>query len=173
MAHTHSLDCSDPKILTELYQKLTPLAVSKTEYITGETSVAQDIVQETFVKMWQQRLVFPSLAAAYSWAYKACHNAAIDYLRSHKYRLTHQRQAILEEPRLVRSAEDRLLNRSLLLAVIAQLNEREGQILAYQIIDGLSHREIARLLDISEKTVQRDCLALQRKLVALRSATYE
>jgi RNA polymerase sigma factor (sigma-70 family) len=87
--------------------------------------------------------------------------------------MAHQRQAMLEEPRLVRSAEDRLLNRSLLLAVIAQLSERESQILAYQIIDGLSHKEIAQLLEVSEKTVQRDCLALQRKLVALRSAAYE
>ena len=59
-----------------------------------------------------------------------------------------------------------------LIGLIASLPEGYRAVFNLFCIDGYSHREIARLLGISEKTSQTQFLKARRKLAALIAAKY-
>ena len=59
-----------------------------------------------------------------------------------------------------------------LIDLIASLPEGYRAVFNLFCLDGLSHREIARLLGITEKTSQTQYLKARRKLAALIAAKY-
>lgn len=65
-----------------LDEKLGRPALAKTMRHRG-CPAAEEILQEVFSKLWENKMKFPDLRQAFSWVYKCCTNAAIDYLRNH------------------------------------------------------------------------------------------
>ncbi len=135
--------------------------------MVGRTDVAEEIVQTVFLKLWQAALSFPDIKAAYAWVYRACHNAAIDHLRLSSV----QRELALEAngepmdfPSGAPAVDLRLEQRQTLIRHLAALDDREAQILAYRVIDGMTQDEIAMLLGLSRKTIVRICQELETKL---------
>lgn len=163
-----TIECSNPDTVAELYHELRPYALSKTEYMTGHMDIAQDIVHDVFVRLWQKKPSFSSARAAYAWIYASCHNAAIDYLRSSRRAALYSSDVALVAVSNPRTPQDRAANREFLVAIFDRLNRRETEVLAYRLIDGLQLKDIALLMGISEKTVQRTIGALQEKIDDLR-----
>lgn len=168
-----TFDCSDGKVLTALYEQLRPYALKKCQYMLGDVGTAQDIVQDVFMRLWRAPITFPSIAAAYKWVYKSCHNAAIDRMRSTK---RHDAFAELEWSLPSSHAvtpQERMINRERAETVLHLFSEREAAVLMYTAIDGLSHREIAELMDVSIKTIQRTVGAIEETLATLRRGSHE
>lgn len=146
-----------------LYREAGPFALSKTTYLVGRRDIAEEIVQEVFLKLWQKQLRFSDARHAYAWIYAACHNAGIDHLRS-------RRRATLSSQRLTsidlkppESAADRTANQQILAQLMARFSEREARIVAYRFIDSLPLKSIAEMMGLSEKTVQRALLDIQKR----------
>jgi RNA polymerase sigma-70 factor (ECF subfamily) len=140
--------------IEELYRQVGPYALSKTIYLLGQRDVAEEVVQEVFLKLWQNPKSFESIRQAYTWVYTSCHNAAIDYLRARRT-AAQARSTIEGILKVPESPEARVANRQLLDGIWGQLSERDVAIVAYRYIDGMQIQAIARLLDVSDKTVQR------------------
>lgn len=148
--------------LEALYRQVGPFALSKTTYLVGRPDVAEEIVQDVFLKLWQSRVPFETPKQAYAWIYRSCHNAGIDHLRSRR-RATSAKGDL---GRLVQNPETpdaRLENRQILENVWSTLSERDARIVAYRFIDGMPVQAIAALLEVSEKTVQRAVSALTER----------
>jgi RNA polymerase sigma factor (sigma-70 family) len=171
-----AVDCSDPKTVRRLYETTGRAALSKTEHFVGRFDVAQEIVQEVFLKLWQGKHRFPTEKQAYYWVYKSCHNAGIDHLRSAAVRLERgapggEGEMSLDE---ILPAEgkpdlaDLTLKRQLVTKALAYLDEREAQILGLWVLDGMTQDEIADLLDCSRKTVNRVVQRIEEKLSVLK-----
>ena len=118
-----------------------------------------DIIQESYLRLFRVRLA-GNLRSAKGFLFTAARNAALDFFR---------RRAVIEmEPLTERTAssvysdganaaEIASLNQELevLAAALAGLPDRCRHILLLRRIHGLSHKEIAGQLSISEHTVEK------------------
>lgn len=155
--------------LADLYREAGPYALSKTSYLVGCRNVAEEIVQDVFLKLWQKQPVFPSAQHAYAWVYKACHNAGVDYLRSRRRLAAAARFDIVEQLKEPDCPADRLANQEILARILSQMSEREARIVTYRFIDGIGLDAIAAMMELSEKTVRRTLQSLIERHAAWRS----
>lgn len=151
-----------------LYQKLGGAALSKTLYIVPRQDVAEEILQEVFIKLWNKKVQFESLRQAYSWVYRACTNAAIDFLR----KKANQTAELLEEVHEVDDAGvspiDQASLKQLLGGLLKELNDDESSYFIYHHVEGMTQNEIAEVLGVSRRTVVRLQQRVQAKLEKFR-----
>ncbi len=73
----------EPDAMTTLYDRFGRLAYSVILAIVRDTGVAEDLVQETFLRVWNRAQAFePGRGALGSWLLAIARNRAIDYVRS-------------------------------------------------------------------------------------------
>ena len=138
----------DPRALGELYDKYGRLAYSLIFRIVRDTGTAEDLVQETFLRVWNRSAGFDGERGALGgWLLAVARNRAIDYLRSAGGKMRNALE--LEEtahPSLYMDLEKEVLNsdkaRRLRKAMeTLSTNQREAIELAY--FEGLSQTEMA------------------------------
>jgi RNA polymerase sigma-70 factor (ECF subfamily) len=166
VAVSGELDCTRADAVSELYELVGRTAALKAAKIVGRMDVALEIVQEVFLKLWKAQLRFPDRKAAFVWVYRCAHNAAIDHLRLAVNR--HDDLDAAPPSALAVLPDASLEARELIMLATGRLNERELQIVVYQLVDGMSQGEIAEVLGVSRKTVVRDWQKIDEKLTALR-----
>jgi RNA polymerase sigma-70 factor, ECF subfamily len=138
----------DPQALAELYDRYGRLAYSLILRVVRDASIAEDLVQETFLRVWNRVQGFDSVRGALCpWLLAVARNRAIDYLRSPSGR---ERNAYefdeTEHPSLYSDMEPDILNADKTRRVRAAMeklapNLRTVVELAY--FEGLSQSEMA------------------------------
>ena len=161
------MDVGSKSDVERLYNKVGRAAISKTMKLVGRLDIAEEIVQNSFLKLWQSKPHFDNEKAAYGWVYRTCHNAGIDFLRS----ATHKREMrpdpeILDQFAIHPEGADLVATRDEWTKAVRLLKTKEAEILAYRVVDGMTQEEIAGLLGVSRKTVVRICAAIEKKLAA-------
>jgi RNA polymerase sigma-70 factor (ECF subfamily) len=138
----------DPQALGELYDKYGRLAFALIYRIVRDTATAEDLVQETFLRVWNRAQGFDADRGALGgWLLAVARNRAIDYLRSAGGKLRNALE--LEEtahPSLYLDLEKEVLNSDKarrLRKAMEKLttNQRDAIELAY--FEGLSQTEMA------------------------------
>jgi RNA polymerase sigma-70 factor, ECF subfamily len=142
--------------------------------LVGQPDDAEDIVQETFVRIWRHRAEWKPSGTVGAYLYRITRNLALNVVRNRRIR---QRLAEVRGEELFRVATpptaDEVFEAELLQeeleAAIASLPERRREIFVLCRYHRLSHREIAQTLGISIQTVanqMRSALAdLRRALI--------
>lgn len=120
--------------------------------MTGNTTVAEDVAQVAFLRVWMELDSLRDAAAFKSWLYRLAVNASIDHLQRNPRTLG------LPEGQAdgTRSPEAEALRRESALAVQQAVLALPAQCRAALILreyEGLSYKEIARALDIPIGTV--------------------
>ena len=138
-----------------------------------EPDRARDLVHDTFLKAWDSLDGFrPRRAGSLgAWLSQIAAHLAVDELRKGRMLFPLEREDVPDEvpvdaERLRRVPVEELID------LIASLPEGYRAVFNLFCLDGLSHREIARLLGITEKTSQTQYLKARRKLAALIAAKY-
>src|ERR1044071_6704601 len=72
--------------LNELIARKTRPLLQLTQRILGDPEEARDVVQVTFLKVWENRHKFDERWTPNTWIYRIASNLAIDHLRSRKSR---------------------------------------------------------------------------------------
>ncbi len=150
-------------------------------YVTrllNNAALAQDVVQETFLRLWRRAGEWPAAPRALTaWLYRTAHNTAVDHIRREtRLRRLHEKQADdpalgsreLPDPPAALDADER---RRLALEHLARLAPAERQVLLLRLQEGLSYREISHITGRSEGNV--GCLlhhATQNLAARLRQA---
>jgi RNA polymerase sigma-70 factor (ECF subfamily) len=84
-ADTYQLSLKDYKTLfDELYKSL---CLFSNKYI-GDLDVSKDIVQDIFIKVWEDKIEFQSECKIKSYLYTSVKNKSLDYLKSKRYKST-------------------------------------------------------------------------------------
>src|ERR1700674_5833374 len=79
----------DPQALAELYDRYGRLAYSLIYTVVRNTGVAEDLVQETFLRIWNRVQSFDQDRGALGpWVLTVARHRAIDYLRSIQARMS-------------------------------------------------------------------------------------
>jgi RNA polymerase sigma factor (sigma-70 family) len=160
---------SDPDAFGELFRKYQPLVYRQVFFRVRDGDVAHEIVQETFVRIWEHRSSLKPHLPFLALALRVSQNLVRDMARQRSTRELLRRRI----PLPARSEGDNPAE-ALDLHVLEQrilhiLNSRTGgrcrTVFFLSRYEGKSHREIAELLGISIKTVENQ---ITRALKALR-----
>ena len=81
------ISARDPDALLELYRLHGPRVFSLAYRMTGDRSAAEEIVQDTFWKLWRRPDMFdPERGVLIAWLYTISRNLALDYKRKENRR---------------------------------------------------------------------------------------
>ena len=139
--------------------------------IVGDREDARDIVQLTFVRVWEHRDRFDRRWTVNTWIYRIASNLGIDFLRSRQSKMRQlepvrrhfssisEVRQLHELARLGRTEVDRIL-RELALG----LTEKQRQVFLLRELAGLSSREVARIAGCRESTVRNHLFTARRTL---------
>lgn len=155
-----------------LYEKLGRPALSKTRRLLRRQGVAEEIVHDVFVSMWQKKPVFTSLRAAYAWVYRSCTNKAIDYLRGKNQQNISIDEISIEDEH-TSPAEERLFLKKALLTLVKKMSAREASVFIYTYLEGLGQEEMAEVMDLSRSTIVRVQTSVNEKLSQLKEEQNE
>jgi RNA polymerase sigma-70 factor (ECF subfamily) len=138
----------DPQALAELYDRYGRMAYSLVLRVVRDKTIAEDLVQETFLRVWNRvHSMDPEKGTIGPWLLAIARNRAIDYLRSSAGR---ERNAVeldeISHPSLYREMESEILFSDRARRVKAAMdklapNYRTVMELAY--FEGLSQSEMS------------------------------
>ncbi|MDR0987845.1 MAG: sigma-70 family RNA polymerase sigma factor [Prevotellaceae bacterium] len=144
-----------------LKEKLFRLALR----ITSNRAEAEDIVQETLIRIWNKRNEWEKLDSIEAYSFTITRNLALD-LKERKDAQTIELTPALEPAdattpydRLVRKEQLRLIHR-----LIGSLPEKQRQTMLLRDVDGLSYREIAQALHLPEEQVKVNLFRARQKV---------
>lgn len=156
-----------------LYARFAPrLLVVCTRYARNRAQ-AEDLLQEAFIRVFRYLPQYRAEGPLEAWLRRLVVRTAINYYHA---TARQQREVELEEAAMV-TAEDNnalaQLSMEDIRGLINQLPDGCRLVLNLYCFEGLSHREIAELLGIEEKTSSSQLFkARQRLLVLLRRDEY-
>lgn len=115
----------------------------------------EDIIQELFTEIWEKRMQLPEDANVSSYLYRATRNKVLNKLNRDKVVDKYLDHVLQSKPLFHEQPDSGLLEKELRTIIeyeITQLPERMRLIFHLSRNEGLSHKEIAVLLHISEGT---------------------
>ena len=138
----------DPNALAELYDRYGRLAYSLILRVVRDTGVAEDLVQETFLRVWNRMQGFDAEKGAIGpWLLAVARNRAIDYLRSTTGRARNTLELeTTEHPSLYNDMEKDLLvadKARRVKAAMEKLSANQRQVIELAYFEGLSQTEMA------------------------------
>ncbi len=163
----HGVVSGDDKAMVTLFDRHSPLVYAVALRVLGDPSGAEDIVQDTFLRIWRKPPAIEAQTGSLAgWFAVLARNRAIDQLR--KRRPTESPDDVVLLSRVDVGAEG---EHNLLLArarhMMDALPEEQQTVLHLAFFDGLSHSEIADRLGSPLGTVKT---RLRRAVLTLRKA---
>ena len=145
---------------------------------TGDMAQAEDLCQDTFVKVYIKKDSYREIAKFSTWMYTIGSNLAKTELRKYKRRKTYTTSALSREDQEfvmsrpeddhVETDEDNKVSNKLIEDSIAELDEEFRNIVIFREIQELSYEEISKIVDVPLGTVKsrinRARLQLQKEL---------
>jgi RNA polymerase sigma-70 factor, ECF subfamily len=127
----------------------------------GSPTDAEDITQETFIKVWKNMKKFDQNKSFKPWIFQIARNTAIDFMRKKKsipfskFEDEKGKNILLEN---IASAPANIIevlsDRRVLATAIQGLNEKEQKIIELRHSEDLSFKEIAKIFKESINTVK-------------------
>lgn len=159
----------DALLVTAAFERYFPIIQAKCARVLSDPQEAEDVAQETFIRLWQSALVGQAPEQVSAWIYRTCTRVAIDRLRqrgrqrvllqraaAHAAVVTGQGGAEAVGPAAPATiGEDVLAARRLLHKLASQIPEEELEVVILSRLDLLTHAEIAEVVLCSERTVRR------------------
>lgn len=139
-----------------LYEKyVAPLRYFAAKYIDDDPLV-EDVVQSAFLSLWEKKNDFVAENAVKAYLYKMVRSLSIDAIRHQNVVRKHSEQACLEENDEQYFLENIIETEvfQMVKTVFEELSPAAREV--YQLsLQGKSHEEVGRLLNISVNTVKK------------------
>jgi len=125
--------------------------------LTKSDQLAKDIIQEVFLKLWDQRNQLTSILNIEAWLYRVTENKIIDFLRKAsadnrlKEKIWNQLQQIVNESEQYLAAKE---YNQIIQKAIDQLPPQRKLIYQLNKENGMSYLDIADELQLSKHTVK-------------------
>jgi len=161
---------ADSAALVDLYETHGGRMKSIAMNLLGNTTDAEDAVQEAFLRIHRSAASFRGGSSLSTWAYRILVNACYDSLRRGQRR---PESPLPEEPALPRSASADTPLRLAIEQALTRLERRERTAFLLCEVEGLSHREAAEILGVNPNTSRTLLFRAKRKLqleLAVRGA---
>ncbi len=130
--------------------------------------VAEEIVSDVFVKIWKKRTELPNIQNLKSYLFISVKNSCLSHLRKMK----NEKIVLIDEYNefqfpYIENTDDNSYENEMLKKIyeaIEQLPPKCREAFTLAKINGFKHREIAEIMDISEKTVNNHLVTAVKKI---------
>jgi RNA polymerase sigma-70 factor, ECF subfamily len=136
---------------SELFERHGAAVYRRCRAMLGDEAGARDAVQEVFLKAHVQRATFRGEASPFTWLYSIATTHCLQQLRNAKLRQKKLESLGQEAAPRGMGPDDRLRT----LALLEGFPPDVQQIVYLRHIDGLDMEEVARMTQLSTKTVSR------------------
>lgn len=120
--------------------------------VVQDSALAEDVVQETFIRAWQKADSFRGEVPIRNWLLRIAHNVAVSTLRTVRDESVdpHRLPIQLEQtgPDVVVEARAQIID------ALAGLNPIDRSLVVLREIEGLTYAEISKILDLPMPTVK-------------------
>jgi len=140
-------------LLKQFYSPLCLFA----ERLVADRAAAEDIVGESFIKLWNKRGDFESTQNIKAFMYITVRNACLNYLKQAKRDSLNQKQLAYITGEKEEYVLNEMIRAEVLKEIMNEINnlpEQCGKVLKLAYLDGLRNQEVARVLNISVHTVK-------------------
>jgi RNA polymerase sigma-70 factor, ECF subfamily len=153
------LAAGDDHALAEIFDRLGPAVYGAAVRVLGESSAAQDVVQDVFVELWRDPARYePATASLRTFLTLRARHRAVDLVRSELRRVARQeRQHRLAQPAAHPSPFDLVAGAEAARVVrdaVALLPDNQRQVVELAYYRGLTCREVALAAGIPEGTAK-------------------
>lgn len=135
-------------------------------YRSGNADVADDITQETFIKVWEKQLKYQPQKIK-SLLYKIANQMFVDLVRRNKFEANYVEQLKFKLKEGVEKTEDNEFFRKKCETALKKLTEKERTVFLMSRKDEMKYAEIADCLNISQKAVEKRMTSALKKLRAI------
>jgi RNA polymerase sigma-70 factor, ECF subfamily len=146
----------DEKAFEALFRTYYPNLCLYATHILNDSSTAEEIVQELFVRLWEKRSVTEIETSVKNYLYRAVKNHCLNYLQHNTIKTEYSRR-IKSETKTLGNEEDFSTRAELIQKIVESIDslpEKRREIFRLSREEGLKYREIAEKLNISIKTVE-------------------
>ncbi len=148
------LQSSDQRAYSELFEAMHVVLLRYAWRFTGDQEAARDIVQDAFLKLWQIRADVDPKRSLKALLYTMVRNLALNYKRAaqHTSGVFPEHDLHDRAPTADQQLEASILGDRLRL-YIDQMPERRREAFMLSRFEGLSHEEIAQVMNLTPRTV--------------------
>jgi RNA polymerase sigma-70 factor (ECF subfamily) len=155
MSEENSTLCNENHF-SDFYLKQVQSASNFAYYKCGDNQAALDLVQDAFTKIWENCSKI-DFSKAKTYLFTSINNLFLNTIKHQKVVLQYAKDAPNldtnnQSPEYLLEEEE---FKQKLTKAIASLTESQREVFLMNRIDGKKYREIAELLDISQKTVEK------------------
>lgn len=136
----------------ELYRTFGPAVYRRCLKLLRDKEAARDATQEVFVKLLKDTDRFEQVETALPWLYRVATNHCLNLLRD---KGRHGEEELGEWEVADPSAAPSFPDRHLARTVLSSFDEGTQAVAVGVLVDGMGHEELAGVLGISRKTVER------------------
>ena len=125
--------------------------------ITLNRVEAEDIVQDTLIKVWDRRFEWESIDSIEAFSLTVCRNLSLDRLRKKENNNDSLEDVNIAEPVASSNPQDQMIQEdrvSLVRQIIDSLPEKQRSCMQLRDFEGKSYKEIAQVLGITEEQVK-------------------
>ena len=125
--------------------------------ITLNRVEAEDIVQDTLIKVWDRRFEWESIDSIEAFSLTVCRNLSLDRLRKKENSNDSLEDVNIAEPVASSNPQDRMIQAdrvNLIRQIVDSLPEKQRSCMQLRDFEGKSYKEIAVILDITEEQVK-------------------
>jgi RNA polymerase sigma-70 factor (ECF subfamily) len=130
--------------------------VSLAEHMLHDRAAAEETVQEVMLELWRRRETIQVESTLQAYLYRATRNRALNHIR-HERVVRRAEPLLAPDPVSARRADDRVIEgemKDALRIALDAMPPRCREVFELSRVHGLKYADIARVLDISVKTVE-------------------
>lgn len=136
--------------------------------VTRDMTMAEDVVQESFIKAFQKLDTFEGRSSFKSWLYQITLNTARNKLRSNKRENVSLENLVLSTDGHIEAQLHRASVFEMIKSEIDELPEKQRQAISLRVFDDLSFKEISEIMncpyDTAKANYRHALLKLKAKL---------
>jgi RNA polymerase sigma factor (sigma-70 family) len=135
----------------ELYRRFAPKMYAVCMRYANNADDAQDLLQEGFIKVYRNLEKFRAEGSFEGWVRRVFVNTSIEHFRRKNtlYSITEKEENVIEDSDI--TALDNLAEKDI-IALVQELSPGYRTVFNMYVIEGYSHKEIGKILGISEGT---------------------
>jgi RNA polymerase sigma-70 factor (ECF subfamily) len=153
-----------PAAMGELFRRHRDYVFRLAWGFTGDRNLAEDAVQEVFIRLMSPRLAWRPRAAFTTWLYRVVQNVSRELRRAGIRELIDAGRPVTDRPGGDPAEDERRLAE--LAGLLARLPERQREVVVLRVLEGLSTKETAQAMGCREGTVKAH---LHKASLALRA----
>jgi RNA polymerase sigma-70 factor (ECF subfamily) len=143
--------------LSELYDRYAPAMYGIIKRMVADTAVADDLLQEVFVKVWRNAERYdPESGRLFTWLVSIARNAAIDYLRSKTHKSKGLIQNVDDSVGMIERARPEVMEVDFIgmRELLEKLDPDQRTLIEMAYFQGYSQSELSETLGIPLGTIK-------------------